>query len=64
MESKHFKRAFNTLLALVLIVPTFLVSMIVPLHVGANVSNPWVTISSGGNEINAIIEQNGKSYVR
>ncbi|MDJ1478560.1 endo-alpha-N-acetylgalactosaminidase family protein [Bacillus sp. LS15-K4] len=64
MESKHFKRAFNTLLALVLIVPTFLVSMMVPLHVGANVSNPWVTISSGGNEINAIIEQNGKSYVR
>ena len=30
----------------------------------ANTSNPWVTISSVGNEINALIEQNGKSYAR
>ena len=43
---------------------TLLASMIVPRHVGANTSNPWVTISSVGNEINALIEQNGKSYAR
>ncbi|MFF2876368.1 endo-alpha-N-acetylgalactosaminidase family protein [Gottfriedia sp. NPDC057991] len=64
MERKHFKKTFNTILALMLILPTFLVNMIPTIRVGANVSNPWVTFSSGGNEINELVEQNGKSYAR
>lgn len=47
-----------------LILPALLVSMVPPLSVTAEGSNPWQTLSSGGNEINEVVEVNGKSYVR
>jgi endo-alpha-N-acetylgalactosaminidase len=64
LGSKYFIGSFNILLALVLILPTFLTGFIPPIRAEAEVANPWVTISSGGNEVNKIVEQNGKSYVR
>lgn len=64
LGSKYFMGSFNILLALVLILPTFLTGFIPPVRADAEVANPWVTISSGGNEVNKIVEQNGKTYVR
>lgn len=47
-----------------LFLPTFLTGFIPPLRAEAEVTNPWVTISSGGNEVNEIVNQNGNAYVR
>ncbi|PGY10090.1 endo-alpha-N-acetylgalactosaminidase [Bacillus sp. AFS031507] len=62
MGSKYYQRFIRTLLALVLFLPTFLTGFIPPLRATAEVTNPWVTISTGGNEVNEIVTQNGKAY--
>ncbi|MBV7505546.1 endo-alpha-N-acetylgalactosaminidase [Bacillus sp. sid0103] len=62
MGRKYYKRLTYTLLALVLFLPTFLTGFIPPLRATAEVTNPWVTISTGGNEVNEIVTQNGKAY--
>ncbi|MFJ7978265.1 hypothetical protein JNUCC23_01215 [Peribacillus sp. JNUCC 23] len=51
MGSKYYKRFFQTLLALVLILPTFFTGFIPPFGAEAEVTNLRVTISSGGNEV-------------
>lgn len=61
---QQMKRFFSTFLALMLILPTFLPGFVSPAKVAAQANNPWVTISSGGNEINQVVGQNGKAYVR
>lgn len=47
-----------------LFLPTFLTGFIPPLRAEAEVTNPWVTISSGGNEVNELVIQNEKAYAR
>lgn len=64
MRIKHIKKSFSTFLALMLILPTFLTGFVSPAKVAAQVTNPWVTVSNGGNEINQVVEQNDKTYVR
>ena len=64
MRSKYYKRVTNALIAFILFLPTFLTGFIPPLRAEAVVTNPWATISSGGNEVNEIVNQNGKAYVR
>ena len=59
MGSKYYKRCFQTLLALVLILPTFFTGFILPLRAEAVVTNSGDTISSGGNEVNEIVEHPG-----
>ena len=53
-----------TFLAFSLILPTVLVSFISPFIVNAQTTNPWQTISSGGNEVNELAVVNGKEFVR
>ncbi|WP_223589541.1 endo-alpha-N-acetylgalactosaminidase family protein [Neobacillus bataviensis] len=64
MSRNNYKRFSYTLLAIVLFLPTFLTGFIPPLHAIAEVTNPWVTISAGGNEVNEMTAQNGKAYAR
>ncbi|MEH7083513.1 endo-alpha-N-acetylgalactosaminidase family protein [Neobacillus drentensis] len=64
MSRNNYKRFSHTLLALVLFLPTFLTGFIPPLRAVAEVKNPWVTISTGGNEVNEIVTQNGKAYAK
>jgi endo-alpha-N-acetylgalactosaminidase len=64
MGSKIYKRFSYILLVLVLFLPTFLTGFIPPLRAEAEVTNPWVTISSGGNEVNEMVIQNEKAYAR
>ena len=64
MSRNNYKRFSYTLLALVLFLPTFLTGFIPPLRAVAEVTNPWVTISTGGNEVNEMVNQNGKAYAR
>lgn len=59
MGSKYYKRCFQTLLALVLILPTFFTGFILPLPAEAVVTNSGVAISSGGDEVNEIVEHPG-----
>ncbi|WP_425412130.1 endo-alpha-N-acetylgalactosaminidase family protein [Neobacillus massiliamazoniensis] len=47
-----------------LILPTFLTGIVPPLSAKAQENNPWITISNGGNEINQIVDKDGKKYVR
>ncbi|WHY77082.1 endo-alpha-N-acetylgalactosaminidase family protein [Neobacillus sp. WH10] len=64
MRSKYYKRVTNALIAFVLFLPMFLTGFTPPLRAEAVVTNPWVTISSGGNEVNEMVNQNGKAYAR
>jgi endo-alpha-N-acetylgalactosaminidase len=64
LGSKYFKRFNHALIALVLFLPTFLTGFIPPLRAEAEVTNPWVAISSGGNEVNEMVNKNGKAYAR
>jgi endo-alpha-N-acetylgalactosaminidase len=64
LGSRKVRRFSHILLALVLFLPAFLSGFIPPVHVAAEVTNPWMTISNGGNEVNEIVTQNGKAYAK
>ncbi|WP_284036478.1 endo-alpha-N-acetylgalactosaminidase family protein [Neobacillus sp. 114] len=64
MGRKFYKRATHILIAFLLCLPTFLTGFIPPLKVSAEITNPWVTVSNGGNEVNEVAFQNGKAYAR
>ncbi|CQR47234.1 Endo-alpha-N-acetylgalactosaminidase precursor [Paraliobacillus sp. PM-2] len=64
MKNKRIKKSLNLILVMLLIFPYYLTNFN-SLNVNAeSVSNPWITVSTGGNEVNEIVEQNGRRYVR
>ncbi|MBD1221214.1 endo-alpha-N-acetylgalactosaminidase family protein [Virgibacillus halodenitrificans] len=64
MDNFYRKRIFPIFCGVLLVLPLFLLNMVAPLKADAAASNPWETISTGGNEVNKVVEQNGDSYVR
>ncbi|GGJ98298.1 hypothetical protein GCM10007063_20740 [Lentibacillus kapialis] len=64
MDKRYIRKVFAFFCGIVLALPLLLLNTVSPLKADAAVSNPWKTISTGENEINKVIEQNGKTYTR
>ncbi|GHI00005.1 endo-alpha-N-acetylgalactosaminidase family protein [Neobacillus kokaensis] len=64
MESNSFRRGSSIILSIILILTSFLPGLPVLKSTAAELTNPWVTVSTVGKEVNEIVDQESKIYTR